>query len=164
MPKYLQLFKYLNVFIPWYKYKSKTYKMQKYQSMSLNAPLSPQTLSLRRLRSRQPPPFVASPVQSICQGRVGNPNVKTGKKCFDKLHFNEGVVRSTRQFCSAGTLPSSDGGFDEGNLIKDGDRDQVQSQRQSKMNTGKTRLQRDQKFQSWMGRDVSFPESGTGLA
>ena len=88
--------------------------------------------------------------------------VKTGKKCFDKLHFNEGVVRSTRQFCSAGTLPSSDGGFDEGNLIKDGDRDQCQ--RQSKMNTGKTRLQRDQKFQSWMGRDVSFPESGTGLA
>ena len=94
--------------ILWYKYKLKTYKMQKYQSMSLNAPLSPQTLSLRRLRSRQPPPFVAS-VQSICQGRVGNPNVKTGKKCFDKLHFNEGVVRSTRQFCSAGTLSSSDG-------------------------------------------------------
>ena len=89
MPKYLQLFKYLNIFIPWYKYKLKTYKMQKYESMSLNAPLSPQTLSLRRLRSRQPPPFVAS-VQSICQGRVGNPNVKTGKKCFDKLHFNEG--------------------------------------------------------------------------
>ena len=136
--------------------------MQKYQSMSLNAPLSPQTLSLRRLRSRQPPPFVASSVQSICQGRVGNPNVKTGKKSFDKLHFNEGVVRSTRQFCSAGTLPSSDGGFDEGNLIKDGDRDQCQ--RQSRMNTGKTRPQRDQKFQSWMGRDVSFPESGTGLA
>ena len=83
MQKYLQkiLEKYAMV---------KTYKMQKYQSMSLNAPLSPQTLSLRRLRSRQPPPFVASSVQSICQGRVGNPNVKTGKKSFDKLHFNEG--------------------------------------------------------------------------
>ena len=80
------------------------------------------------------------------------------------MHFNEGVVRSTRQFCSAGTLPSSDGGFDEGKLIKDGNRDQVQSQRQSRMNTGKTRPQRDQKFRSWMGQDVRFPESGTGLA
>ena len=70
-----------------YKYKFKTQNLDskwKIQNMITeyvaHQPLSLQTLSLRRLRSWQPLPFVASSVQSLCQASARNPNARNSAK------------------------------------------------------------------------------------